>query len=120
MDLTKIEEKLTGKERRRFPRFWIETRMSLSVEDIRSGEPIGIGEASDLSMGGLRVRYLPVHSQVDIGNRIGVLLMDDDIFLFIQAEVIHNGMRDSYGVEFRDLTPADNRQLQRLVSRVAH
>jgi len=94
--------------------------MSLSVEDIRSGEPVGIGEASDLSKGGLRVRYLPVHTNIDVGNSIGVLLMDDDIFLFVHAEVIHNSASDSYGVEFCDLTPANNKLLKRLVNRFAN
>lgn len=119
MDISPLE-KLTGKERRRFPRYWVETRMSLSVEDVNSGESIGIGEASDLSMGGLRVRYLPVHPQVDIGNRLGMVLMDEDVLLFVQAEIKHNGMSDSYGVEFRDLSPDDETKLQRLVSRFEH
>lgn len=119
MDISPLE-KLTGKERRRFPRYWVETRMSLSVEDADSGEPIGIGEASDLSMGGLRVRYLPVHPQVDVGNRLGMMLMDEDILLFVQGEIKHNGASDSYGVEFRDLSPDDEDQLQRLVTRFAH
>jgi c-di-GMP-binding flagellar brake protein YcgR len=119
MDISPLEN-LIGKERRKFPRYWIETRMSLSVEDVLSGEPIGIGEASDLSLGGLRVRYLPVHPQVDIGNRLGMMLMDEDIFLFVQAEIIHHGTKDSYGVEFRDLTNTDQKQLQRLVGRFTH
>lgn len=113
-------EKLTGKERRKYPRYWIDKRMSLSVEDVHLGEPIGIGEASDLSLGGLRVRYLPPHPQVDIGNRLGMLLMDEDVFLFIQAEIIHHGTTDSYGVEFRDLSAEDETQLQSLLGRLEH
>ena len=115
-----VLENLSEKERRRFPRYWPESKLRLSVDDIRSGEPIGIGEISDLSIGGLRVRHLPQHPQVDIGNFLGVLLMDNDLSLFIQAKVIHHGTKDSYGLEFNDLTTVDRKEIQRLVQRIAH
>lgn len=120
MDISPLEKLAELEERRRFPRYWIDSRMSLSVEDVDSGEPIGIGEASDLSVGGLRVRYLPPHPQVNPGNRLGMMLIDDDVFLFVQAEIKHHGTKDSYGVEFRDLTPEDESQLQRLVGKIAN
>ncbi len=120
MDISTLEKLARLEDRRRFPRYWIESRMSLSVEDVDSGEPIGIGEASDLSIGGLRVRYLPPHPQVNLGNRLGMMLMDDDVFLFVQAEIKHHGTKDSYGVEFRDLSPDDESQIERLLSKIAN
>jgi hypothetical protein len=119
MNLSALEN-LSERERRKFPRYLIESEVSLSIEDIRSGEPIGFGEARDLSVGGLRVSYPSSHPQVDIGNRLGVLLMEDELLLFVQAEVIHHGTKDSYGLEFRDLTIADQKEIQRLVQRIAH
>jgi hypothetical protein len=116
---TPVFENLSGKERRKFPRYWIESQVSLSFEDIRSGEPIGACEIRDLSIGGVRVRYASQHPQVDIGNSLGVLLMDDDLSVFIQAKVIHHGTKDSYGLEFDNLTIADQNRIQTLVQRIA-
>ena len=56
----------SSSERRKFPRYAITERVNLAVEDESVGETIGIGEAADISLGGLRVRSLPKNTAVRI------------------------------------------------------
>lgn len=105
-------------ERRRYPRFPVRDRMNLAVEDESMGESIGIGEATDISQGGLRVRYLPQNTVVQAGDRLGLLLLDEDQALSLHAEVVHHGTSDSFGVEFRDLSTREQRGIERLVQRL--
>src|SRR5205809_5712726 len=76
-------------ERRRFPRYGVPYKISLAVEDASCGEQIGIGEPSDISLGGLRVRNLPTCSSVRVGDRLGLVLLDADAALFLHCEVVH-------------------------------
>jgi len=105
-------------ERRRYPRYSVRDRMNLAVEDESMGEPIGIGEATDISLGGLRVRYLPKNTVVQAGDRLGLLLIDEDQALSLHAEVVHHGTSDSFGVEFRDLSTREQRGIDRLLQRL--
>src|SRR5215210_8571077 len=100
---------LSGHERRRYPRYPVIERMNLAVEDVSIGESIGIGEAVDISLGGLRVRHLPKHTEVREGDRLGLLLIDEEQAVSLRAEVVHHGTTDSFGVEFRDLSPTELR-----------
>src|ERR1043165_3252616 len=105
-------------ERRRYPRYPIRDRMNLAVEDESMGESIGIGEATDISQGGLRVRYLPKNTVVQAGDRLGLLLLDEDQALSLHAEVVHHGTSDSFGVEFRDLSQAEQSEIVHLLQRL--
>src|SRR4051812_43910191 len=108
----------SNNERRRFPRFPIRERMNLAVEDESRGESIGIGEATDISQGGLRVRYLPRNTVVRAGDKLGLLLIDEEQTLSLRAEVVHHGTTDSFGVEFRDISPAERHEIDHLLQRM--
>lgn len=109
-----------GRERRRYPRYDVTVRMSLAVEDESLGESIGIGEPSDISLGGLRVRHLPAHEGVRPGDRLGLLLISEEQALSLHGEVVHHGTQDSFGVEFRDLSATDEQGVRQLVQRLNH
>ena len=105
-------------EKRRFPRFDVTPRMSLAVQDLSLDESIGLGEASDISLGGLRVRYLPARNNVRLGDRLGLLLMGTEHALSLHGQVVHLGTQDSFGVEFRDLSSIEQQQVKNFVQRL--
>lgn len=115
---TQSQSGLLGNERRRHPRYPVMERMNLAVEDVSIGESIGIGEAVDISRGGLRVRRLPKQTAVREGDRLGLLLLDEERALSLRAEVVHHGTDDTFGVEFRDLSPVERREVERLLLRL--
>jgi hypothetical protein len=92
--------------------------MNLAVEDESIGESIGIGEAVDISLGGLRVRDLPRHTDVRAGDILGLLLLDEEQALSLRAEVVHHGTPDSFGVEFRQLSQAARQGIDTLLQRL--
>ena len=107
-----------SQERRRFPRIPVMEQVKLAVEDESAGETIGIGEAADISQGGLRVRYLPKNTAVRAGDRLGLLLIDEEQALSLRGEVVHHGTSDSFGVEFRNLTPTEQQDVDHLLQRL--
>jgi hypothetical protein len=66
-------------ERRRYPRYYVQARLTLAIEDESQNESIGLGEPGDISLGGLRVRNLPGCSNVRVGDKLGLLLLDPDV-----------------------------------------
>jgi len=108
----------SSQERRRHPRFPVTGRINLAVEDETLGESIGIGEASDISAGGLRVRYLPSNTVVGAGSRLGLLLIDEEQALSLRGEVVHHGTSDSFGVEFRDVSTIAKEEINHLLQRL--
>ncbi|MBV9210281.1 MAG: PilZ domain-containing protein [Acidobacteria bacterium] len=109
-----------GHERRKYPRYFVSGRMTLAIEDESIGESIGIGEASDLSLGGVRVQHLPLHKNVRPGDRLGLLLMNEAEALMLHGEVVHHGTTDSFGVEFRNLSQTDGRRINELIQTLNH
>lgn len=105
-------------ERRRYPRHDVKVRLTMAIEDQSLRESIGIGEPDDISIGGVRVRNLPACSQVKVGDRLGMLLMDREDALSLQGEVVHRGTPDTFGVEFRTLTPSEKQAVEELIERV--
>jgi c-di-GMP-binding flagellar brake protein YcgR len=105
-------------ERRKYPRYPVTGRINLAVEDESVGESIGIGEAADISRGGLRVRYLPTSMAVTAGNKVGLLLIDEEQAFSLRGEVVHHGTSDSFGVVFRDLSPTTQEELDHLLQRL--
>lgn len=108
----------SANERRRYPRYTVLERVNLAVEDESIGESIGIGEAADISLGGLRVRYLPKNTMVQAGDRLGLLLIDEEQALSLHAEVVHHGTSDSFGVEFREMSQAERQEIDLLLQRL--
>ena len=53
--MTTPDTTLPDRERRKFPRYYVNTRLTLAIEDESLKESIGLGEPSDISLGGLRV-----------------------------------------------------------------
>ena len=62
---------LPDHERRKFPRYYVSTRLTLAIEDESLKESIGLGEPSDISLGGLRVCNLPACPNVRVGDKLG-------------------------------------------------
>ncbi len=109
---------LPDHDRRKSPRYYVSSRLTLAVEDESLGESMGLGEPGDISLGGLRVRNLPACPQVRVGDRLGLLLMDREDALSLRGEVVHHGTADTFGVEFRDMSPSENRAVRGIIKRL--
>jgi hypothetical protein len=109
---------LPDHDRRKSPRFYVTVRMTLAIEDESLRESIGLGEPGDISLGGLRVRNLPACPNVKVGDRLGLLLMDREDALSLKGEVVHHGTSDTFGVEFRNLSPTDQQGVRGLIERL--
>ena len=109
---------LSPQDRRKYPRFAINSRLTLAVEDESQGESIGIGEPGDISIGGLRVRNLPACPSVRVGDRLGLLLIDEDDALSLRGEVVHHGTENTFGVEFQRLSLMDKDDVNDLIRRI--
>ena len=105
-------------DRRRFPRYYVTSRITLAIEDESLNESLGIGEPKDISLGGLRVINLPSCPNVRIGDQLGLLLLDGDDALSLTGEVVHHSTPDTFGVEFRGLSLHDQRAVGDLIGRL--
>jgi PilZ domain len=105
-------------DRRRFPRYYVTSRMMLAIEDESLNESIGIGEPGDISLGGVRVKNLPACPNVKIGDRLGLLLLDAEDALSLKGEVVHHATPDTFGVEFHDLSTSDQNGVRNLIGRL--
>lgn len=92
--------------------------MTLALDDESVNESLGIGEPGDISLGGVRVRNLPICGQIRVGDRLGLLLMDQEEALSLHGEVVHHGTPDTFGVEFRELALADRRAIGGIIERL--
>ena len=70
-------------------------------------------------MGGLRVRNLPACPYVTVGDRLGLLLMDREEALTLRGEVVHHGTEDTFGIEFHDMSPSENRAIRGIIKRLS-
>jgi hypothetical protein len=105
-------------DRRRYPRYYVSSRLTLAIEDESLQESIGIGEPQDISLGGLRVTNLPSCPNVKVGDQLGLLLLDGDDALSLTGEVVHHSTADTFGVEFRELSIQDQRAVGDLIGRL--
>jgi hypothetical protein len=105
-------------DRRKYPRFFVTSKVTLAVEDVSQGESIGLGEPGDISIGGLRVRNLPACPNVRVGDHLGLLLIDEDDALSLRGEVVHHGTEDTFGVEFETLSLMDKGDVNDLIKRI--
>lgn len=105
-------------DRRRYPRYYVTSRITLAVEDESLKESLGIGEPKDISLGGLRVTNLPSCPNVKIGDHLALLLLDGEDALSLTGEVVHHSTPDTFGVEFRGLSHQDQRAVGDLIGRL--
>ncbi len=105
-------------ERRKFPRYYVNTRLTLAIEDESLKESIGLGEPSDISLGGMRVSNLPACPNVKIGDQLGLLLVDHEDALSLRGEVVHHATPDTFGVEFRSISPAEQLAIGGVIRRL--
>ena len=99
------DTELPAHDRRRYPRYFVSSRLTLAIEDESLKESIGLGEPSDISLGGMRVINLPACPNVKVGDRLGLLLVDQEDALSLRGEVVHHATSDTFGVEFRSISP---------------
>lgn len=105
-------------ERRRYPRYYVASHLTLAIEDESLRESIGIGEPQDISLGGLRVTNLPACPNVRVGDQLGLLLLDGEDALSLTAEVVHHATADTFGVEFRGLSNQEQRTVGEFIGRL--
>ena len=109
---------LPDHERRKYPRYHVSTRLTLAIEDESLEESIGLGEPSDISLGGLRVSNLPACPNVRVGDQLGLLLLGQEDAVSLHGEVVHHATPDTFGVEFRTITPTDQIAIGRIIARL--
>jgi hypothetical protein len=119
MSVSQTTNEESGHERRRYPRFFVASGLSLAVEDASLRESLGIGEPGDISVGGLRVRNLPSCPNVRVGDRLDLLLMDSEDALSLHGEVVHHATPDTFGVEFRGLTQSERMAVGGVIDRLS-
>jgi hypothetical protein len=112
------ENAVLSHDRRRHPRYYVTSRVTLAIEDESLKESLGIGEPQDISLGGLRVTNLPSCPNVKIGDQLGLLLLDGEDALSLTGYVIHHSTPDTFGVEFRELSNHDQRAVVDLIGRL--
>jgi len=109
---------LPDHERRKFPRYYVKTRLTLAIEDESLRESLGLGEPSDISLGGMRVGNLPACPNVKVGDQLGLLLVDQEDALALHGEVVHHATPDTFGVEFRGFTETDQHAVRGVIRRL--
>ena len=115
---THDQEDLPTHDRRRYPRYYVSSRVMLAIEDETLSESIGIGEPGDISLGGVRVKNLPACPNVKVGDQLALLLFDAEDALSLRGAVVHHGTPDTFGVEFHKLTSNDQNGVRNLIGRL--
>ncbi len=113
-----VNEEAASYDRRRYPRYYVTSRVMLAIEDETLKESIGIGEPQDISLGGVRVTKLPACPNVKIGDQLGLLLLDGEDALSLAGEVVHHATADTFGVEFRGLSNHDQKAVGEMIGRL--
>ena len=111
-------DQLPTHDRRRYPRYYVTSRITLAIEDETLNESLGIGEPRDISLGGVRVTNLPSGPQVNVGDQLGMLLLDGEDALSLNGEVVHHSSPDTFGVEFRGLSNHDQQAVGDFIGRL--
>jgi len=105
-------------DRRRYPRYYVTSHLTLAIEDEGQKESLGIGEPQDISLGGVRVTNLPACPNVQVGAQLGLLLLDGDDALSLTGAVVHHATPDTFGVEFRELSNQDQKAVGEMIGRL--
>jgi hypothetical protein len=111
-------DRLSTHDRRRYPRYYPTSRITLAIEDESLKESLGIGVPKDISLGGLRVTNLPACRRVKVGDQLGMLLLDGEDALSLNGEVVHHSTADTFGVEFRGLSNQDQKAVGDFIGRL--
>lgn len=112
------EGELPTHERRRYPRYYVSSRLMLVIEDLTLKESIGMCEPGDISLGGVRVKNLHSSKNVKVGDQLKMLLLDPGDALTLNGEVVHQGTPGTFGVQFQDLTGSDQNGVRNLIGRL--
>jgi hypothetical protein len=115
---TRMNDEAPTHDRRRHPRYFVTTRLTLAIEDESLKESIGLGEPGDISLGGVRVRNLPACPNVRVGDQLGLLLIDAEDALSLSGEVVHHATADTFGVRFRELSTTDQHAVVGMIARM--
>src|SRR5882762_8134873 len=107
MSTARFETSASWEERRKYPRYFVGSGLTLAIDDASLRESIGLGEPDDISVGGLRVRNLPACPNVRVGDKLELLLIDREDALSLVGEVVHHATPDTFGVQFYDLSPSE-------------
>jgi hypothetical protein len=111
-------ESTSWQDRRRYPRYYVSSGLTMAIEDASLKESIGLGEPGDISLGGVRVCNLPACPDVRVGDRLDMLLLDREDALTLHGEVVHHGTPDTFGVEFRNLSLAEQQGVTGMIERM--
>jgi hypothetical protein len=109
---------LPAYDRRRYPRYFVTSRLTLAIEDESLKESLGLGAPQDISLGGVRVTNLPSGSTVKIGDQLGMLLFDGEDALSLTGAVVHHNAPDTFGVEFHALNSQDQKAVGDFIGRL--
>jgi PilZ domain len=118
MSLSQTIDRAPRPERRKYPRYYVGSGLTLAIEDASLRESIGIGEPGDISAGGVRVRNLPQCLNVRVGARLEMLLIDREEALSLHGEVVHHATPDTFGVVFQNLGQAELVAVGRIIDRL--
>lgn len=116
--MTDTDANVPANDRRRHPRYYVTSRLTLAIEDETVKESLGLGEPQDISLGGVRVTNLPAGPNVKIGDQLGMLLLDSEDALSLSGEVVHHSTPDTFGVEFRGLSIHDQKAVGDFIERL--
>lgn len=105
-------------ERRRFPRYLVDSGLTLAIEDAGRRESIGLGEPDNISVGGVRVRNLPACANVSVGDQLVMLLIDHEDALSLNGAVVHHATPDTFGVEFQNLSSSEQSAVGGIIDRL--
>ena len=115
---TSDANELPTHDRRRYPRYYVTSRLTLAIEDETLKESLGIGAPQDISLGGVCVTNLPSGSNVKIGDQLGMLLFDGEDALSLSGAVIHHNAPETFGVEFHELSNQDQKAVGDFIGRL--
>ena len=118
MSMSQSTNSTSWQDRRRHPRYYVSAGLTMAIEDASLRESIGLGEPGDISLGGVRVRNLPACENVKVGDRLDMLLLDREDALSLHGGVVHHGTPDTFGVEFDNLTPSEQRAVNGVIERM--
>ena len=118
MSMSQTTDSTSWQDRRRHPRYYVSAGLTMAIEDASLRESIGLGEPGDISLGGVRVRNLPACENVKVGDRLEMLLLDREDALSLHGAVVHHGTPDTFGVEFHNLTPSEQRAVSGIIERM--
>jgi hypothetical protein len=100
-------------ERRKFFRYDLRNPLSVLVEDPKMGEPLGLGQVTEVSTGGLCVSRLPLPKRIEAGAEVDLMVMAQALDLPLRGRLVRH-RNGGFGVEL-SLTDEECDKLERLL-----